>query len=556
MHKKVEKNNFAWYNINKSFVFERDVNMGKLLVKYDVRGIQAFVFRTNKLKEIRAVSDLPERIIKEAANEALADLKIEKEIEWLDTAGGNAVAVFDTKEEFEAVSTRMAVKVLEKTYSLKLVYACIMIDTNQDFHEQYENLNKQLGKLKAAMPEPTHTGAFPVCRQDYLTGFPVSVVKEEYGKKVFLTPESVIKLKEDQKKRENPRLENEYDDVSTKNVLDDLIFEKGVDSHIAVIHIDGNNMGNRINEIIKKNAKFDADGGFETIKSTFKSITVAEEFKKVCQEVKEIITEYKKQTGTDQPLIYSVIAAGDDITYVTRANIALPFTKLFLKKISEHDMYSKSDDHNKYGINACAGIAFIKSHFPFSDAYELAERCCSSAKKRAKSDGIADKNNVDNPFGNWIDFEICTHIKNTELERSRQKYGVTTDANGDKALLLVRPYCVGTENKSNEFFDYNKFERRISELDRSRDSQCGIYNRSRAKSLRQAYTDGGAAIENFKNAAESRDYMLTEKELFCFDDTTKENYAVYYDATDIMDLVDTRFMKYVNGIIENGGEKG
>ena len=532
--------------------------MGKYLAKYDVRGIQTFVFRTNKLKEIRAVSDLPERIIKDAAIYALKKLEINKKIEWLDTAGGNAVAVFDSKEEFEAVSTTMAFYVLKETYSLKLVYACIELDENKAFSVQYEELNEKLGKLKSEMPEPAHTGAFPICRQDYLTGFPIAKI-EHKEKTTFLTRESVKKLNEREKKKADP-------DVYLQ--LDDMVLEKGVDSHIAVIHIDGNNMGNRINQIIGDNAEFDSDGGFEKIKDTFKSITVAQEFKKVCLEVKEIIEKYKekiieekKATETyegeedkaNAPLIYSVIAAGDDITYVTRANIALPFTKLFLKKISEHNMYSDSEDHDTYGINACAGIAFIKSHFPFSDAYDLAEKCCTSAKKRAKSEGFADKENKDNPYGNWIDFEICTHIKNTELETSREKYGNTTDTEGNDALLHLRPYCVSTGNKSNEFFEYDKFEKRVCELDKNFNEQSGTYNRSRAKTLRQVYTEGKASVRTFEKSAESRGYKLKDK-LFEKDETTGKTYALYYDATDIMDLVDRKFMKYINDIIGDRGE--
>ena len=522
--------------------------MGKYLAKYDVRGIQTFVFRTNKLKEIRAVSDLPERIIKDAAIYALKKLEINKKIEWLDTAGGNAVAVFDSKEEFEAVSTTMAFYVLKETYSLKLVYACIELDENKAFSVQYEELNEKLGKLKSEMPEPAHTGAFPICRQDYLTGFPIAKIKRD-KETVFLTRESVIKLKEHEKKKADP-------DVYLE--LDDMVLEKGVDSHLAVIHIDGNNMGNRINDIIRKKAHFDKenkDDSFKTIKSTFKSITVAKEFKKVCQEVNEIVDKYRKEIleENNAPLIYSVIAAGDDITYVTRANIALPFTKLFLKKISEHNMYSDSEDHDTYGINACAGIAFIKSHFPFSDAYDLAEKCCTSAKKRAKSEGFADKENKDNPYGNWIDFEICTHIKNTELETSREKYGNTTDTEGNDALLHLRPYCVSTGNKSNEFFEYDKFEKRVCELDKNFNEQSGTYNRSRAKTLRQVYTEGKASVRTFEKSAESRGYKLKDK-LFEKDETTGKTYALYYDATDIMDLIDHKFMDYVNKIIDGGGD--
>ena len=42
----------------------------KVLAKYDIRGIQKYIFRTKKLKEIRAVQNIPERIIFESLKEA------------------------------------------------------------------------------------------------------------------------------------------------------------------------------------------------------------------------------------------------------------------------------------------------------------------------------------------------------------------------------------------------------------------------------------------------------------------------------------------------------
>lgn len=43
-------------------------------------------------------------------------------------------------------------------------------------------------------------------------------------------------------------------------------------------------------------------------------------------------------------------------------------------------------------LTACAGIAFIKSSYPFSFGYELAETLCDMAKKDAKSDVIKNAN--------------------------------------------------------------------------------------------------------------------------------------------------------------------
>ena len=63
------------------------------------------------------------------------------------------------------------------------------------------------------------------------------------------------------------------------------------------------------------------------------------------------------------------------------------------------------------------------------------------AKKRAKTDGFSFKENKDNPFGNWIDFEICNHIKDTELEVSRGRYGNTKDTEGNDYKTSAQIIC-------------------------------------------------------------------------------------------------------------------
>ena len=103
-----------------------------VLAKYDIRGIQAYVFRTNKLREIRAVQDLPEKIVFraliEAAN-ALLNVGIEASvdesevldrlksdgIEVLDKAGGNAYVIFESEELYRKISRWMALYILKET---------------------------------------------------------------------------------------------------------------------------------------------------------------------------------------------------------------------------------------------------------------------------------------------------------------------------------------------------------------------------------------------------------------------------------------------------------
>ena len=516
----------------------REVVHLKLLVKYDIRGIQKFIFRTKKLKEIRAVQNIPEKIIfesfKNAANAVLnlnnenmsesecLDILSAKGIQILDKAGGNAYVLFDcdnAKHIYEKISQEMAFYILKKTYSLELVYACV--ECTENFFADYEKLNAKLGKLKSQMPSAYHIGAFPICRSDKDTYLPI-IAKDKYNNDV--TMESALKS------QFNSSLSKSQDE----NMIDNYILEKGVDSHIAIIHIDGNNMGARINKILQT-----AD--YSNAKKTFSSIKVRDRFAKVCEKMNELTDEYTKVLSKDSKkdpkdihLVHAIIQAGDDITYITRADIALSFTKKFIELISEEYMIDNTHETD-YLISACAGISYIDSHFPFSDGYDLAEACCSNAKARAKKNKSSDQYKY---IGNWIDFEICRHIKNVNLSQSRKLYGTVNNT-----ILYKKPYCIKHPNYQNEFFDFDSFEHKIQNLL----SDKPILNRSRAKELREAYSAGSEYVETLAKSAISRNYLSSENgkpteplydeyEYECEGKRKKVKYASYYDAIDIMDL--------------------
>ena len=55
--------------------------------------------------------------------------------------------------------------------------------------------------------------------------------------------------------------------------------------------------------------------------------------------------------------------------------------EIFFKELN--NIFQK-DEMGK-NLNACAGIAFVKPHYPFSSAYKISEECCDSAKEKAKA---------------------------------------------------------------------------------------------------------------------------------------------------------------------------
>lgn len=510
---------------------------GRILAKYDIRGIQSYVFRTNKLKEIRGVSDLPSEIFIKAIefinNKYKYKIIFKKEdlynnqkqlnefdIYILDLAGGNAYVIYKDKQAFYTVSKILSVYLFKETYSLNLAYT--HVDITDNFFKDYTDLNKKMGKSKSSMITPERIGSFPIVMQELNTGFPVVNAKEnKEGTKEYFCRESQIKLDILDKKGE------------VGKVFDEMV-EKGEDSHIAIIHIDGNNMGARINEILKNIRSYD-----EAI-DNFGKINIKDNFKNVCDEVenklKETITKINKHNNPKEipkeveiaKYIYAIIKAGDDITFVSNAKYAFKICELFFKEISkkERDMFKEGAEHDKYAVSACAGIAFINSHFPFSDAYKLAENCCSKAKSRAKM--YVDESGH---IGNWIDFEMCNHISDIDLS-NRDTYGNVGGVN-----LLLRPYyvCCGDDDVFDggkyEEFSFIKFKNRVKKLKQ--------VERSWAKELKNVYTKGRNYVKTFNEKAKSRGKDIAESD----DDyyNKEKTYATFYDATEVMDLYEDEF---------------
>lgn len=86
-----------------------------------------------------------------------------------------------------------------------------------------------------------------------------------------------------------------------------------------------------------------------------------------------------------------IVLGGDDLTMICRGDLAVPFTQAFLENFESETKAKLSEylkmvfsDRSDY-LTACAGIAFVKSSFPFHFAYHLAESLCDLAKKDTKA---------------------------------------------------------------------------------------------------------------------------------------------------------------------------
>ena len=544
---------------------------GKILAMYDVRGIQSFIFRTNKVKEIMGASLMVEGIIEKALEHGLGEVCGPEEqyiVTWekdeelqilsddniaaqvLFIGGGNAYVMYRDRELAVTVNRKMARYVLDETYSLQLAVA--MVDKTDSYANDYRSVQDEMFRIKACMPYSGCLGAPSVVAVDDLSGFPYSISgkeklsgRQEYGRD--LSYESIRKLAAYYKSIEEGK-EKEHDN---------LVTEYGRESTLAVVHIDGNNMGMRIRNLMQDET--DYEKAVKKMRAISKNINSSfkETFETVRTRVQDWVsspanTVLKKKDKDGQEAVYirKILVAGDDITFVCNAGLALPIVEFFAQDVSAKVMYGDAGnekDIENYGFSVCAGLAYVHSHFPFHTAYEVAEECCSSAKKRAKEEGnklltVEGQERI----ANWVDFQICRSVHNIDLEKSREKNYTLSEGES----LLRRPYYIEVMRPSYENFNvrnagysYRKFKAIMDYF-----KYNGDMPRSLAKEFRNTYPLGRNAVEELVEFARSRKKLtgaIESEGLSGTSDTfgyvelgekhDKKLVAAWYDALEMMD---------------------
>ena len=489
----------------------------EVLAMYDVRGIQSYIFKSNAAKEIIGASKLVEKIVTEGLQEYIKTLEPSEqsrymkdwesddaeaflkdstiEMQVMFVGGGNAYVLFRKGDVCQKVNRFLAKYVLEKTYSLNLAVA--VVEKTASYKDDYEAINTEMRRIKAHMPLTQPIGALPFMAADSIMGYPLTY--KENGK--YLCTEAKLK------RACFPKNENE-------KVFDKMVTEKGDNSTLAVCHIDGNSMGKRIQNIMRNITEY--KDAIPTMRHL--SLEIAEvfgnTFENMTAYMKQLSPKIKKNVKNN--LYRKIIVAGDDITFVCNAKLALPAVKYFLSHVGEEKDYS-----------ACGGIAYFNSHFPFSDAYQVAEACCDSAKKKAKIK--ENRGNDGLKIGNFFDFQVCTNIRAAHLDTYRDKHYLS-----DQGYFIARPYYVKVAkdtdglNEKNQKYSVEWLEY-WSEIFRK-------MPRSKAKQLRNVIPMGKNEIQKTISFLTSRGYKIFEE--------SQDEYQVWYDALEIMDL-------FIGGEIEN-----
>ncbi len=469
---------------------------------YDCRSKQEYIYRTNKIREISGASILLSKVYDMFFDEAakygisirnswkddlskgirfdpkiFADSSYDGEVIYI--GGGNLNIIYKDMETYLRANRVFSKMLLEKTYSVSIIAACT--ETTDDFNSDRKKLyeKKFIEKNQGTFSLPC--SVLPITLVDRNTFQPVC-------EKKYIRGELKERTLEARHKRDAYHLYFDGTDKSHTEDLDSIVSEKGKNSMLAVIYIDGNDMGSKIRECTKgKNSYPECVDALRQFSLNTDRIFVE----------KPLAAIQTMLNDKGESKYRKIIGGGDEITIICRAEDALDIVEEYFRVLGDSEALAPGIPNA-----SCAGIALFHNHAPFASVYDIAESCCESGKKATRKFGSTIS---------YVDFHYCHSGITNDLE-------VIRDA--QEAEYSFRPYSMET----------------LAEFIRIGKALSSSIGRSNVKALGEAIIKGEPyyqiEIERIKSRNKGKFCRLVDE----YGENNEKLRKIIYDISVIYDL--------------------
>jgi hypothetical protein len=462
-------------------------------VLIDTVSIQKYIFGSNKLKENLGASYMVEDIYKSLLEEVIGKIfpgekldlnawEVKPEELLIKTkpyetgyiGGGNAFLLFREKNKAEEFIEKWTKELLVKTPGITTAVAFMELDPENFNESTKKNLFKILRENKSRYIPQTVLPSHGITAECLKSGLTMEVWNSAEGEYISSLTEAKLTG------ADKAKLAKDFKSILDKGYaftddLSDLGQKEGQESHIAIVHIDGNDMGKRFQETktlcdIRKLSKSVADA----TKKAFDMLLdrIVDKFPDISEEIEDIYNILP---------VRPIILGGDDITFVSHGRFGIYFAKIFMEAFKQQKVSDGKE------LSSCAGIAITGSKFPFYRGYKLAEQLCKSAKKKRVDCGQK---------GSWLDFHMSYGGFSGKIDDIRKDHYRTV--RGD---LLVRPYLLN----SNDEYGFNLLLGNTRKLKKKEN-----FPNLKIKELRSILTQGEEAGKKFVAEQENRGRKLPE----------------------------------------------
>lgn len=526
------------------------------LVLLDVGAIQEYIFGSNHLAQNIGASEIVARVTSEWVVTTLHDdLKVATNVTWDETqgviyvehslkdgldvemvyeGGGTAMLLCADKDVATRFIRAITLTALRRARGLELVAIQDTFEwTAASLARRHESLRGQLARRKLNRPLSTPLVGLGVTAGCVFTGLPAigwdddeKVVGREAagkaraigGNRKRIAAVVADKLRaEDRGKERLHRLLPQVRQRGFEFMYDfDEFGERGEMSYIAVIHADGNRMGQRFEGIADAFADPDSNGSYANANQDYVNAVraLSQAIKYKARQALNATVDYLlaslgpdfkfggvvstplRERKTERVLLLPfrpIVFGGDDATFVSDGRLGLALAAYYLRALERGPLLPLiQDGHPAVGatppwggpLYARAGIAIVKTHFPFARAYDLADTLADHAKEEIGQLTIAGEETA-----TVMDWHFSTTGVIQELADIRaQDYKVTKSQ-----PALMRPVRLTAPHGRREWRTWDGFTDLVAAFEKDPWTE----RRNKLKALRQALLRGEDAVRQF-----------------------------------------------------------
>lgn len=470
--------------------------MSRYLAILEVSQKQAYIFASNKLKDNIRNSAIIERVLSsDYILDTLSSKGYSDENNMVYAGGGHTILEF-LDHDMAKQSIRILTERIYKEYDGLEVFAKIVaFDEEKSVKDNISKLISELEKKKAIRKAAFHQESYGIEAIDSNTLNRICVNTNK---------SALDAVSDDIDAKEKALFPNGFD--SAKEFAN-LGGAKGESNFIAIVHIDGNGMGKRVEDFYemigdvswketKKKLRQFSEGIASDFETAYKGM-----INRVTDSImqgKDVYTKLKLDKGGHKYFpIRRVITAGDDVCFVTEGRIGIECARIFIEELTSEKCKNVADGK---GYTACAGVAIVHQKYPFYRAYKLSEMLCSNAKKYGAA--ISPDDN-----GRSIS-SIDWHVEFGELKDSLKDIRVSYDTD-DGNRLELRPYIIKAPDKvmSDAAYAlrlYKNFKRILTTVV----SRENGYATGKIKNLRSVLKEGNIATKYYLQFNKMTDILI------------------------------------------------
>jgi len=553
----------------------------------DTVGIQDYIFGSNRLRENIGASYLVEQATRgwvyqeldkhfkhNVADPETGEIDRQRKVEdgeltaeLIYAGGGNTTILFycpeegDPKAAAKKFAWELSTRILCEAPGLEIVIAhSEPFDWKPDAKDLYSEVEKarEFTTRKKRSRQATLTPLFGLgvtaeCASTGLVAAQMSRKHQEPEPRL-VSREIIAKLdsRDDAKKRLVEIISGieGYEKFRLSDELDQLGRIGGEESYIAVVHIDGNEMGKLFSECgksatdnrnyiekVRQLSKGVDEASRRAIRAMYRSLSahinpphqktkgqwpikeavpekwVAVERRDLSQRKQfDLFQDREKEDRRPCWPVRPIVYGGDDVTFVCNGQLGLSLAEIYMREFTR-----QTTDEKLCGvsIHTGAGVCIVKVHYPFRRAYKLSEALTGSAKSSLGDD----KHNA-----SAIDWHIsATGLGGDVGSIRKREYTVK------QGSLLMRPVRL---DRNSEWRTLENFNRLVARFNYDTD---WAGRRNKLKELREVLRGGIEVVELFLRTSGISLPVLDESKSDLHEKGWKDRRCVYFDAIEAMD---------------------